>query len=305
MPSLFRNIWILTAAWLLGACENQLEIPMDKVNTQLTLNAEAHPGESLRVLVTYSKKPLSQGAFEVPKDAVVNLFENGEFLETLAYNPNDSNRTYGTYKGKKLPAPGSEYRLEVLLPGYKKLTARDRVPRTVKIEQLKTEYYPNDFGQDGQAKFQLWFRDNQEEEFYILYVFYQTLERTGSEGPDSLEYRYFSNTRRIDVQEAEEDYTGGILFSDATFNGQEKILNIDFAAQPTSYFDDFKFKEAKLFFELRRISKNNFLYKKTYTSYLKDLNNGFGEPVIVYTNVENGLGIFSSFTRDFAIYSIK
>lgn len=305
MPSPFRYILILTAVWLLGACENQLEIPMDKVNTQLTMNAEVRPGENFRVLVTFSKKPLSQGAFEVPKDAVVNMFENGEYLETLAYNPDDTSRIYGAYKGKKRPKPGSEYSLEVLLPGYDRLTAKDKVPQAVEILQLNTNYYPTDFGQDGQAKFQLRFKDNPEEEFYVLYVFYQSLERTGSEGPDSLEYRYFSNTRRIDLQDAEDEYTGGILFSDVSFNGQEKVLNIDFTAQPIAFFDAFRYKEVKLLFELRRISKNNFQYKKTYTSYLNGANNGFGEPVIVHTNVENGLGIFSSFTRDFASFRIK
>jgi hypothetical protein len=305
MRSLFRIILVLAAVVLLWGCENPLDIPVRDIETQLTLNTEVHPDENFRVLVTYSKKPLSNGAFDVPKNAVVNLYEDGTYLETLAYNPNDTNRIYGNYKSKSRPKAASEYQLEVILPGYNRLTATEKIPRLLKIDQLETIYYPGDFGQDGQAKFQLRFNDNPEAEYYLLYVFYQTLERTGSEGPDSLEYRYFSNTRRTDLQEAEEDFTDGIIFSDATFNGQEKILNIDFTAQPVSFFADNRYKEVRLFFELRRISRDNFLYRKSYTNYVKGANNGFGEPVIVHTNVKNGLGIFSSFTRDFAAYKIK
>lgn len=306
MRSLFK-IW--SAVWLvlmMTACENPLDIPLDDAASKLTLNAEITINEPLRVLVTQTKSPLSSGNYKVPKDAIVNLFKDGTYLETLLYNPNDTNKTYGIFRSIHQPVAGSDYRIEVLYPGYEKLTATDRIPETIKIQSLETTFYPEDYGQSGEATFNLSFKDNaDQEEYYLLYIFYQTLERTGSTGPDSLEYRYSTNKRGLNVPEFEQDYTGGLMFSDVSFNGEQQTIQVNLSAQPLSFFASNQFKEANLFFELRRISKNNFLYRKTYTRYVSGANNGFGEPVLVWTNVENGFGILSSFTRDFYAYKVK
>jgi hypothetical protein len=306
MQSLFK---ICISAWLIfliTACENPLDIPLDDVDTKLTLNADVTINEPLRILVTQSKTPLSSGNYKVPKNAIVNLFKDGEYLETLLYNPNDTNKNYGVFKSIHQPVASSEYKIEVLYPGYEKLSVTDRIPDAIKIQSLETTFYPEDYGQSGEATFNLNFQDDpKQEEFYLLYIFYQTLERTGSTGPDSLAYRYSTSNRSINIPETEQDYTGGLIFNDATFNGEKQTIQVNFSAQPAIFFSSNQYKEVNLFFELRRISKNNYLYRKTYSRYVRGANNGFGEPVLVWTNVENGFGIFSSFTRDFIAYKVK
>lgn len=304
----FRNTICLLAvvSGLLSGCENPLDLPLRKDEFLLTLNAEINPDEPVVALLTFPKRPFESGPFEVPRDASIQLYEDDTWLETLSYNPNDTAKTFGIYAGKIRPEAGKSYRLEVQYPGYTPLKAVETMPSRVSVSALETIYYPADFEQDGEARFSLSFDDHPgEANYYLLYVFYRTLVVDPNEPGSQGNYEFFTGSRSLNLSEAEFDYSGGILFSDATFNGNSAVLQIQLSAEPLSLFQDPRYKEASLFFELRRISKNNFLYRQSLTRFLRDNNDGFSEPVMVWNNIEGGLGIFSSFTRSFKEVKLK
>jgi hypothetical protein len=306
MPSLFRFILLVCCGVWLSACENPLDLPLNKAVGILTLNAELNPDERINALITLPKEPFKPGPFEVPNNAVVQLFEDGEWKETLRYNPNDSSVAFGIYAGNTRPKAGSRYRIEVNVPGYDAISAEDQVPRFCPIQELSTLYYPADYGQDGTARFSFSISDEPNtDNYYVLYIFYRTLQKGGPEPDAEPFFDFFTRRRSINVPDAAFDYTGGILFSDKTFPGSAFSVQVTLAAEPLSLFADDKYLEAKLFFELRSISRDNYLYRSTLTKFRNDENNGFSEPVLVWNNIKGGLGIFSSFNRDFKDVPLK
>lgn len=88
------------------------------------------------------------------------------------------------------------------------------------------------------------------------------------------------------------------IFSDELINGKEYELNF---YQSTGYSDEYEFRPELGEFRdytiiLQSITRDMFLYLKSID--LQEFNDDlpFTEPVPIYNNVENGLGIFGSYS---------
>ena len=78
----------------------------------------------------------------------------------------------------------------------------------------------------------------------------------------------------------------GVIFSDEFFNGKNYELVIYIDKQYTPF----------LFTELRSVSKEYFLYMRSYFKYVQTNGDFLAEPVMVYNNINNGIGIFAGFS---------
>ena len=84
-----------------------------------------------------------------------------------------------------------------------------------------------------------------------------------------------------------------ISFTDAIFNGSLFTFDIlidDF------YFSGEKMKIQSIYISMSKISQEYYWYETSYQAYLSAQNNMFAQPVQVYTNIENGLGIFAGYS---------
>jgi hypothetical protein len=105
------------------------------------------------------------------------------------------------------------------------------------------------------------------------------IDRNGSSDPDD-----FDNC--IDQE---------FLMTDKNFNGSTKeiILFIQhYDLEPVS--DQANNKYYPLV-EFNSITADDYKYKKSYAAYQEARDNPFAEPVLIYTNVKNGYGIFSTY----------
>lgn len=299
------HLLLLACCAMLQACEQTLDLPLRKEDNLLTLNAEWLPEEPLNTLVTFSKKPFQSGTYEVPEDAVVQVYEDEVWTETLSYKPPDSTQPFGIYSGISRPKAGSRYRVEVSVPGYQTISTEDRIPLHCPIQEFNMLFYPTNYGQEG-ARFSFVIPDDlTEDNYYQLFVYYLTVVKDDQDPDAQPLTEVFSRRCSINIPDFEIDYSKGILFTDQTFAGRNFPLQIELEAEPISFFLDDRFLEVKLIFELRNISRNNYLYRSSYTKFRNDQNNGFNEPVFVWNNIQGGLGIFSAFTRDMKEIRLK
>ena len=85
----------------------------------------------------------------------------------------------------------------------------------------------------------------------------------------------------------------GYVLSDDLFNGREKTL---YAKISTWQLFDYYYQDlpqSPLYIHLYSISEDLYRFILTYNKYTDALGNPFAEPVNIYSNVKNGLGIFS------------
>jgi hypothetical protein len=290
------------------SCENELDIPLDNNAKKLTLNVELSPYDKAKALVSLTNQPLEAANYPIPKDAIVELYEEGKFIEFLQYNPEDTSRINGIYEGTLVPQPGLNYQIKVNKTGFNAIEASDQMPPQIQVKDLVLAKYPQVYTDGKKAQITFTFDDPAlQNNYYQLFVYYFFKVKTESDGEDSIAYNYIFNLdKTINIASPQMvDYSNGILFSDENFDGTTARLQLTFDAEPLENYRDPKYRQAAIFFELRAISQNNYQYRRTLTLSRRKNNDGFSEPVLVWNNILNGLGIMCSYTRDFKVLDLK
>jgi hypothetical protein len=81
-----------------------------------------------------------------------------------------------------------------------------------------------------------------------------------------------------------------ILFlPDDYFNGDEREFAFKISQGEYDYYSE-------LYVQIESLSEEMYLYYKSKAQYLEASSNPFAEPFQMYSNVDNGLGIFAAYT---------
>lgn len=139
MKHLFIFIPVL-AILLLAGCEQELPLPPNKAVPREVVYSELVANSFPEVRVGKSK-PVGPGintGFELVEDADVQLMDKGgQLLETLTYDK-DSSNAMSVYRGKTKLDAGRNYKVQVMVPGLKTVTAMASIPPSFKVDLLDT-----------------------------------------------------------------------------------------------------------------------------------------------------------------------
>jgi hypothetical protein len=106
---------------------------------------------------------------------------------------------------------------------------------------------------------------------------------------------YFGSNNSLLGQESArgKDFgSSSIAFNDHLFDGS--TVTIDFLLG--EYYLDGKEGASAIYISLSKISNEYFLYESSYQKYLSSQGSIMAQPVQVYTNIENGLGVFAGYS---------
>ena len=96
-------------------------------------------------------------------------------------------------------------------------------------------------------------------------------------------------------------YADSILFTDELFDGRVYHLKLNFRTPTAFFYEDNRLNEFDYILKFRHVSKHYYHYRNKLYKHLNnqesDLWDGTGEPISVYTNVTNGLGIFAGYSE--------
>ena len=96
-----------------------------------------------------------------------------------------------------------------------------------------------------------------------------------------------------------------LYLTDASFDGETYTTRVSIylmEANSIAYEGATNLAAEKITVQLTSISKDRYLFEKTFYSYEENNGNPFAEPVVTHENVEGGSGIFSlSITDEFSI----
>ena len=96
-----------------------------------------------------------------------------------------------------------------------------------------------------------------------------------------------------------------ISFTDEIFNGsqytfdfliEEYYFGSSKSLSGDGYEDDETWEFESIYISMSRVSQEYYWYENSYQAYLFSYDNMFSQPVQVYTNIENGLGIFAGYS---------
>lgn len=287
------------------SCEEPVDLDIAIQEPQIVVTSNFAPSEPFKVTVTKSRNVVASEADEFVNNAVVRIFSSqGKELDKLPLN----NFHTPFYESKRIiPESGKAYRLQVDVPGKSTIIAEDIVPLPVALTAIKLdtlEIFGAAAEQIYKVSIDVHFTDPiGAQDYYHLSLFNHTEDSEDFIPMDGLNGSSTGRTGAsvlTPLMPLESDKNnpavifhfedGGVLFTDKDFDGQKATL---------TFYSLLSFKneahQGKVVGELRTVSKDYYLYHTSLSRQIANKDRPFVEPISVYSNIENGLGIFSGY----------
>lgn len=275
---LFTSIILLFS---IISCEKDLKTDIP-ITPKLCFNCILNPDSLIRGSLSLSQSISEDSTFRKVDHAVIELRKDGQMIGTM------QNSESGIYSLDIKPSSGSLYEIRINAEGFSTLTASTVVPQKPSVNyKLDNPEY-----QDHGA-------------YSSYYIYRITYAIDDESGPN----RYWLYKTRL-------QYTAWITVlyyydvNSSLIDNFNKVTDaVDKLGYHYAYFlriNDTGLDGKTLTFSDKMINKENIYLMDVdvnYDKYLKstikqDLNNSesllFNEPVQIYSNIENGLGIFGS-----------
>jgi len=291
-PGLWRQNWALLLVVLLStSCETIVDIDYPDTPPEITVNSIFHPQSTFEVHLSEARSVRDRGEPPNITNATVDIYKNGERIETLQHADNGLYRSPYTR-----PVAGSTYEVRISAPGYEFASATDYVPQSVPLEFV---YDSRQSKQSRILKAKIRLQDPPDvENYYRLMVTYQY------GGPNNLMMNLLGFhtdddaivTENVDPFEDGSDdssYFDSAFFSDQYLESGTHEIRLEVHAPEwvNGWF-------VSLEINLDVISKSFYDYATTYRKFETFRDNPFKEPVLVSNNVRNGFGLFAGFNSE-------
>jgi hypothetical protein len=296
----YRGV-ILFSICVLISCTKTIDIDLPDHDSKLVINSLFTHGERIAVNISRSTSILGgvpPGVF----NAGIKLYRNGELVETVTSSDSIYIAAFG-------PVENVVYAVEVSAPGFESVTATDSMPSKTSLNYAFStdEIWIDEIGMKHKL-LKLGFSDSDpNKNYYELKLKVRFLSRNYP----SHDYTYVTKLANIGgvigpiLKDAEQNYVliKGFIFDDSKFNNADCNLEI-FAGIMNNESDEYE-----LIVELNSVSENYYNYKKQLGTYLKkedgDIFEGIPDPVNLFSNIENGYGIFAGYISDRVVINIS
>lgn len=287
---MIRNtlILLIAAACFLG-CDTVVKLDVPRDHSQLVVNSFFHPDSTFGITLSKSQFVLNSGDFKKVSGATATLMDGeGNALATL------QEQEPGIYISNVKPQPGKTYEINVSKSGFKTVTAQNHVPAdSALMTKYEVERNANSF---RSVRLSIWIDDSQNKDYYQLYgkhkitLYGEEIDTTTYEqelffsSDDPVFGKEISGKRRL-------------FFDDTLFDGRtyKMNLNTNVGSPQCSPMSDVCDQKTEVTLFIRKVSEAYFKYTEARSLQDDVSENPFAEPVPVYDNIENGLGIFAGF----------
>lgn len=287
---------------LFTACEKEIQLDVDDHDPELTVLCIFSPDEPFSIQLAKSQSISNKNPdYSISKDADVQLCDGTKLLEKLprAANSSDSESKYRSES--TFPQSQKTYTLKVEVDGLGMVKASSTVPSPVEISHTAVgaiNLLNSGSGniQDYQVKLSVQFDDPVAESNYYQVTFKQELRPTINSANSSIivEDVLYYNTIDESLGNNFNVMDGGVLFNDFTFDGTSN----DLVFEPIFSYDRSTSIPENIIIELRTVSEE--YYKYFASVYRQRGQNGtvpFTDPTIIYSNIENGNGVFAGYSK--------
>jgi len=279
------------------SCEEPVDLNIDEVFVpQVVVNGSFTTHHPFQIVLTRSGNILN-GTTQFIEDAKISIAQEGTMLGVLNYQE-DALLPFYTLKGSQ-PTIATDYHLTIEVPNFTTLTATDQIPKPVPLKAIAVDSVLTREGNPiSSVILSTHFKDPSEKtNFYHLRLFQEAISgRTqssgfvGSRDENLLPLPIEAILENMPNATFDSDQLG-ILFSDELIDGQSVQLKL---SAKINQLEAGMFPE--IVGELRTVSENYYQYYTSLARQQESKDRPFTEPVSVFSNIENGLGIFAGFS---------
>lgn len=293
-----KILYLLFGLMLLNSCIKEIDIPIAYTDPKLVLNGFFTSDSLWTVQLSASKYIYATGEIPLISDATVEVSDNSGNSFALTSIGN------GWYRSEtQKPVQGMSYTISASHPNYESISSTATTITPIEMKSLEVgelvlidsyEY----------RKIRMKFDDPQSENFYRI-NFFEVSKQPDWTDPELLDSMWVKYPTWVMYQDPNNSYESGysstssLLLSDYYFNGDEYILDVFL---DNYYFNEPYYLESGLHFlvEFHSISKDYYYYATSLENYNQssDFELFATQPVQIYTNIENGLGVFAAYGTD-------
>lgn len=297
------NIYIILIllSIILFSCEKVIDTTIPERDKKIVLNSLISPDSLIWVNLSKSTGVLENSQVSLINNGMVKLYQSGNFVEELF------NTSYGNYYSENFyPIFGKTYEIRVEVENMPSVSAECIIPEPVQISSWDTVSQVTEWGEEVMIG-SILFKDPTEiSNYYWFTTTYSQISVqidslrnivTDSLGKPVLEadegtfwINLSDRNTSINFEDAV-NYMNGIFFSDRIMDGND--IKLDFTLQTNMRNDNFVIW-MKLYLELHSVTKDFFLYAKSFEKHSGQ--GPFSEPSQVFNNIENGFGIFAGYS---------
>ncbi|ACU61817.1 DUF4249 domain-containing protein [Chitinophaga pinensis] len=273
-----KVLLLLLLVSTISACEKSFNIPIPEEANRPVLNLLMNKDSVMIARVSLSVRLNEYGPKEV-KDAVVKLYEDGNYKETLT-TYTESGRTY--YRGNTLAKAGATYRVSADVAGYEEISGSDKIPDTVAIEGIKMSVTRIDAWRN-RAAVTVQLHDDPAIQNYYRIRMYQLLRVPNGAGDTiSLKLPQYFESGDATVPILDDDTHPEFFTTDALFNGRNPVFVFR-----ADVFENFN----TMIVEISSLTYHSYNYLNSISLAEEKDEDGLSEKVIVYNNIIKGFGI--------------
>jgi len=293
----------LCVGTLAGSCIKEVNLEDVATTDKYVLNAYAVSDSLLSVFVCRTGLH-TDTAFRIVEHAKLEIRDNFSRIDQLKHIGE------GVYKTQSLHIEENyEYTLTAEIDGVE-LSATTRIPEKKCIIEAKFTTVKPDIEGNPELVMQITFDDSPEnEDFYEIIVYKKNLATTTIDGirietrADSTFLEWYLLSESPVFLAENYSMSGNFntsVFSDKMFTTSRQTMVFHYSV----LFNDF-IADHDLKIELRHVSREYYLYKKSLMKHFdnqeSDFWYGIANPVSLYSNVKNGVGVFAGYASDTTI----
>ncbi len=297
---------LFLAALCLSSCEKPIDLEFEET-PRLVVNSRFSNDEGIVVFVSSTGSVFENESGGYVTNATVQLLIGKDMLEELEFVPQNTLTNEPPYFVTNLFSAkvGEEYVLIVSAPGYKTVTATNRIPVSVPLESVD---FSNTLTNTGHQQTTVDFNvsvcltDMPGVKNYYHLVFYQAMHpfQLSPDGTDTLigaiNFGTKINAHAVDALVPVFAYDSqSFLFKDQRLNQSFDGTKISLPFSGSYTFDSNEFVPGDFFVELRTVSEEYYLHLSTLTRQ-EGTNHPVGEGVIIAGNIVNGEGLFGGYS---------
>jgi len=300
-------LYFFIFSMLFASCDIVVDLDIPEHERVLVVNSILTTDSMINASISHSVGAFDASSISYVNNATVEVYEDGVLLgemnEEVSFFYNflyGLDSTY-VYNFNHNPVAGKIYSYEIAHPDYEAVRAETNVPAAVKLNVNDvTLLSEEDYEKHYRVRFS--FNDAPEDNFYRL----RLRNPNTYDGFDYFESNDASMISSAGVQSDGATFYGDeALFDDEMFNGTEKEISIDFFDYKSFWFEE-EGIEVQFILELTSVSESYYTYIRSLRAHYDNQDQFIfaGEPVQVFTNIENGLGVLGSMSVDNVLLDI-
>ncbi len=299
---------VLLLNFPISSCTKEIVIDVPKPEEKMVVYATITPflppkPKELKISLKNSAYIFDTVFYDI-KDANLLFYENNKLIDTLYYNE-DKKGYLITKDISDYPKVGSNYSIQIEKDGYQTITANTYIPAIVQPDSIVINpiaYINEDGGVFSEIS--ITFTDPlQDTNYYEIivsdpsYDYYTPKMLYELSSTDNLitSEAYYPSLLNPDIK-----YPQYILFSDNTIAGATSTIHLYYF--PPQDMSNIRYiSDHYIDIHFRNVTKEYYLFKTTLlrnrVNQIEDILNGMAEPLNVFSNIENGYGLFSGYNE--------